>query len=58
MSGVRWIKPGAPISGPPALSGSQDLKRADRASALIVVTLTFACTLLSLYDLYLLASNA
>jgi hypothetical protein len=40
------------------MSKSAAGERTERANALIVVALTLACTALSLYDLFLLASGS
>jgi hypothetical protein len=55
---VRWIRPGTPAHLPPPMSKSAAGERTERASALIVIALTLACTALSLYDLFLLASGS
>jgi hypothetical protein len=51
---VHWIGPG---SLPPKMPEQARQEREDRAHARIVIVLTLACTLLSIYDLVLLASG-
>ncbi len=53
---VKWIRPDAahlpyPMAKPTA-------QHSERARALIVIALTLACTLLAVYDLFLLAAGA
>lgn len=52
---VRWIRNDAPINTGVPLP-RKDPVRAEQINAAIVMGLTLACTLLALYDLYLLAS--
>ena len=40
------------------MSKAQATERSERANALIVIVLTLACTVLALYDLFLLAAGA
>jgi hypothetical protein len=51
---VKWIRPGAPTP----MSSSPAQKGTDHVNALIVIVLTLACTVLSLFDLFLLASGS
>ena len=39
------------------MSQAQATERSERANALIVIVLTLACTVLALYDLFLLAAG-
>jgi hypothetical protein len=58
---VKWIPSHASAQvPPPALtsSSSEATVQTERMSAAIVVALTLACTVLSIYDLVLLASGA
>lgn len=54
---VRWIRPDTPAYLPPPMSKAVQ-ERTERANALIVIVLTLACTALSIFDLFLLASGA
>jgi hypothetical protein len=54
LSSIQWIQPDAPTRGQPANGRRQ---RADNTTALIVVGLTFACTVLALFDLFQLAAG-
>ena len=57
----KWMAPEAPrprssrLTETPASSYASE--RAERVNATIVIVLTLACTALSLFDLYLLASG-
>ena len=51
---VRWETPG---DTPWAMTRGRAAPNHERAKAKIVIALTFACTALSLYDLYLLAAG-
>jgi hypothetical protein len=52
---VTWIRPDRPVYQPPLPRSSE---QSERASALIVIALTLACTVLSIFDLFLLASGS
>jgi hypothetical protein len=54
---VKWIRPDTPAYLPPPMSKAVQ-ERTERANALIVIVLTLACTALSIFDLFLLASGA
>lgn len=51
--GVTWTPPGSEIYAPPPMPNASN--RSVRTSAIVVIVLTLACTLLSIYDLFLLA---
>jgi hypothetical protein len=55
---VSWIRPESMSHAPPPMQSSQAVERAERANALIVIALTFACTGLSIFDLFLLAAGS
>jgi hypothetical protein len=55
---VRWIRPDTPVHLPPPMSKAALRERSERANALIVIALTFACTALAIFDLFLLALGA
>jgi hypothetical protein len=55
--GVHWIRPGQPQYVPPPMPTSAAQESSERANALIVIVLTFACTILAIFDLFLLASG-
>lgn len=55
---VKWIHSGAPAYRPPATSTSTAAERSERVNAMIVIALTLACTVLAIYDLFLLAAGA
>jgi hypothetical protein len=55
---VKWIRPDNPTHLPTRMSRSDVQDRTERANALIVMGLTLGCTVLSLFDLFLLASGA
>jgi hypothetical protein len=53
-SDVKWIAPERPSYLPPMAIQ----ERSERANALIVIALTLACTILAIFDLFLLASGS
>ncbi len=53
-SSVRWIRDES-VNAPLVLPTITD--RSERTTALIVVALTLACTVLAIYDLFLLAAG-
>lgn len=55
---VKWIRPDGPVYLPPSMSKTTLDDRTERTNALIVIVLTLACTLLSLYDLFLLVAGS
>jgi hypothetical protein len=55
--GVHWLRPGLPPHLPPPLPESSAEESSERTNALIVLVLTFACTALAIFDLFLLASG-
>jgi len=55
---VKWIAPDRPAYLPPPMSKTAIRERSERANALIVIVLTLACTAMSLFDLFLLASGS
>ncbi len=55
---VTWIRPDSQAYLPPPMSQAQATERSERATARIVIVLTLACTVLALYDLFLLAAGA
>jgi len=57
-SDVRWIRPDRPAYLPPPMSKSAMKERSERANALIVIVLTLACTVLAIFDLFLLAAGS
>jgi hypothetical protein len=57
-SDVKWIRPDRPAYLPPPMSKTAIRERSERANALIVIGLTFACTALAIFDLFLLASSS
>jgi hypothetical protein len=54
-SDVRWIRPDRLAYLPPPASKAPVQERSERANALIVIALTLACTVLAIFDLFLLA---
>jgi hypothetical protein len=54
---IRLIRPDTPTGLPFPISKSPAHGRTERTDAWIVLSLTFACTAASLYDLLLLASG-
>ena len=54
---VKWIAPHSQAYLPPPMSKAQATERSERATARIVIVLTLACTVLALYDLFLLAAG-
>jgi hypothetical protein len=54
---VKWIRPDRPAHLPPPMPESTARERRERANTLIVTVLTLACTLLAIFDLFLLASG-
>jgi hypothetical protein len=57
-SNVQWIRPDRPAYLPPSTSTASVAGRSARATAMIVIALTLACTFLAVYDLFLLAAGA
>lgn len=57
-SDVKWIAPNRPVYLPPPRPGREILERSERTNALVVLILTFACTALAIFDLFLLASGS
>ena len=55
---VKWIRPESPAYLPSPMSKSAATERSERANALIVIVLTLACTILAIFDLFLLASGS
>jgi hypothetical protein len=55
---VKWIRPDSHAYLPPPISKSAAKERSEQATARIVIVLTFACTAVSIYDLFLLASGS
>ena len=55
---VKWNGPNTPTRLPPPVLKSAVPERTERVNALIVIVLTLACTVLSLFDLFLLASGS
>jgi hypothetical protein len=53
---VKLIRPDSQAYLPP-MSPSGATERSERATARIVIVLTIACTVLALYDLFLLAAG-
>lgn len=54
---VKWIHADRPAYTAPPMAKSDATERSERASATIVIALTLACTVLALYDLFLLAAG-
>jgi hypothetical protein len=57
-SDVKWIRPDRLAYLPPPMSKTAIQERSERANALIVIVLTFACTVLAIFDLFLLAAGS
>jgi hypothetical protein len=55
---IKWIRPGTPAYPPSPMPRSSMRERTEQTNAMIVIVLTLACTALSLYDLFLLASGS
>ena len=55
---VKWIRPDRQSYLPPPMSKSAAIERSERANAMIVIVLTLACTVLAIFDLFLLASGS
>jgi hypothetical protein len=55
---VKWIRPDRPAYLPPPASKAAIRERSERANALTVIVLTLACTVLAIFDLFLLASGS
>jgi len=55
---VKWIPPDSHAYLPPPMSKTAIRERSERANALIVIALTLACTVLAIYDLFLLAAGS
>ena len=56
-SSVQWIAPEVPARVAPGAQGQGRRGRSDNTTALIVIGLTFACTVLAIFDLFQLASG-
>ena len=56
-SSIQWIAPEAPTRVAPGAQAGGRRGRSDNTTALIVIGLTFACTVLSLFDLFQLAAG-
>lgn len=57
-SDVKWIAPDRQAYLPPPMSKTAIRERSERANALIVIVLTLACTVLAIFDLFLLAAGS
>jgi hypothetical protein len=55
---VKWIRPDRPAYLPPPMPERAIRERSERTNALIVIVLTLACTILAIFDLFLLASGS
>jgi hypothetical protein len=55
---VSWIRPQSQIGLPPSMQRSRAVERAERANANVVILLTLACTVLAIFDLFLLAAGS
>jgi hypothetical protein len=55
---VKWIAPDRQSYLPPPMSKSAATERSERANAMIVIVLTLACSVLAIFDLFLLASGS
>ncbi len=55
---VSWIPAQSQTYLAPPMRPSQARQRAERANAYIVIALTFACTALAIFDLFLLATSS
>jgi len=55
---VRVIRPDRPSYLPPPMPSSQATAHSERTHALVVIVLTLACTVLAIFDLFLLAAGA
>ena len=53
---VVWLAPSNAGYTPPPMRPSSAAQSAERVSAWIVIVLTFACSALAMFDLYLLMS--
>jgi hypothetical protein len=54
---VKVISPNSQAYPPPPMQPSSATERSERATARIVIALTLACTILALYDLFLLTTG-
>lgn len=54
---VKWIRPDRAVHLPPPMPDSNATERSERTNALIVTVLTLACTVLAIFDPFLLASG-
>ncbi len=55
---IQWIRPeGSGYVPPAAAARAPGRERSDRTTAMIVITLTMACTLLAIFDLFQLATG-
>ena len=54
---LRWIRPDTPNYMPPGAMRDERRERGANTTAMIVIGLTLACTLLALFDLFQLASG-
>ena len=56
---VKWIRPDRHAYLPPPMSKISNLRSAaNRRTPMIVIVLTLACTVLAIFDLFLLASGS
>jgi len=55
---VKWIRPDSNVYLPPPIFKSAAKERSEQATARIVIVLTLACTILAIFDLFLLASGS
>jgi hypothetical protein len=55
---VKWIRSDRLTHPPPRMSNSNVQGGTERARALIVIVLTLGCTVLSFFDLFLLAAGS
>ena len=55
---VKWIAPDGRPTCRRRCRKSAIRERSERANAMIVIVLTFACTVLAIFDLFLLASGS
>lgn len=54
---VQWIRSETADYVPPALTKAERRARSDNSTALLVIGLTVACTLLAIFDLFQLAAG-
>jgi hypothetical protein len=55
---VAWVRPNTYLHAPPPMQRSRAVERAERANANVVILLTLACTVLAIFDLFLLAASS